>query len=63
MNTLQAVRDAQQMWERKFQNAGRERIVLNGGRRSGLVVLAKAVSGIFAGKSSRKAPVRLVGAH
>lgn len=63
MNTLEAVRDAQQMWERKFQSAGRERIVFNGGRRSGMAVLAKAVSGIFALKASRKAPVRLVGAH
>ncbi|MBN2389675.1 MAG: hypothetical protein JXR84_03055 [Anaerolineae bacterium] len=63
MNTLEAVRDAQQMWEWKFQNAGRERIVLNSGRRGGLATLAKAVSGIFAVKSSRKAPVRLVGAH
>ena len=32
MNTLQDVREAQQMWERKFQSAGRERIVLNCGK-------------------------------
>jgi hypothetical protein len=36
MNTLEAVRDAQQMWEWRFQNAGRERIVLSGGKRGGL---------------------------
>jgi hypothetical protein len=62
MNTLQAVRDVQQMWEWKFENAGRERIVLNCGKRGGLAALAKAVSGIFAIKPSQKMPVRLVGA-
>ena len=36
MNTLQNVREAQQMWERKFQNAGRERIQLNCGKRGSL---------------------------
>jgi hypothetical protein len=34
MNTLEAVQDAQQMWEWKFQNARRECIVLNDGKRS-----------------------------
>ncbi|MGC9395888.1 MAG: hypothetical protein ACP5J4_13670 [Anaerolineae bacterium] len=63
MNTLEAVRDAQQMWEWKFQNVGRERIVLNGGRHGVLAALAKAVRGIFAVKSSRKAPVRLAEVH
>jgi hypothetical protein len=62
MNTLEAVRGAQQMWEWKFQNAGRERIVLKGGWRDGLAALGKAVNGIFTVKSSQKTPVRRVGA-
>ena len=32
MNTLQDAREAQQMWEYKFKNAGREGIVLNCGK-------------------------------
>jgi hypothetical protein len=36
MFALQDTREAQQMWERKFNNAGREGIVLSDGKRKGL---------------------------
>ena len=37
MNTLQDVREAQQMWEYKFKNAGREGVVLRIGKPRGLL--------------------------
>ena len=39
MNTLQDVREAHQMWEYKFKNAGREGIVLNCGKSRSLAGL------------------------
>jgi hypothetical protein len=41
MNTLQDVREAQQMWEWKFNNAGREGIVLGEGKSGGILNLLR----------------------
>ena len=55
MNTLEAVRDAQQMWEWKFQNAGRERIALNDGKRD---VLSRVLGRIFHSATTKSAASR-----
>jgi hypothetical protein len=45
MNTLQDVREAQQMWEWKFKNAGRESIVLNCGKSGSIAGLLNRITG------------------
>ena len=55
MNTLEAVRDAQQMWERKFQNAGRERIVHSSGKQG---VLSGMLGRIFPSIAAKPAANR-----
>lgn len=45
MNALQDVREAQQMWERKSENAGRECIELNCGKRGSLSGLLGRIHG------------------
>jgi hypothetical protein len=52
MNNLQDVREAHQMWERKFENAGREGIVLDCGKSRSLISL---LGRIFRKKPSRSA--------
>jgi hypothetical protein len=42
MFALQDTREAQQMWERKFSNAGREGIVLSEGKTRGIFNLLRS---------------------
>ena len=58
MNTLEAVRDAQQMWEWKFQNAGRERIQLNCGKRGSLSGMLGRIFGGAAESTASRGSVR-----
>jgi hypothetical protein len=51
MNTLQDIREAQQMWEWKFSNAGREGIVLNCGKTWSIKSILNRIT------STLKAPV------
>ena len=43
MNTLQDVREAQQMWERNFKNADREGIVLSDGKPGSFINTLKSI--------------------
>ena len=43
MNTLQDAREAQQMWEHKFENADREGIVLNCGKPRSLATILSSI--------------------
>ena len=52
MNTLQDVREAHQMWEHKFKNAGREGIVLNCGKSRSLTSLLRRIFHRVAEKSA-----------
>ena len=52
MNTLRDVREANQMWEQKFQNAGRERIVLSSGKRGALRGMLGRIGHTAAAKSA-----------
>ena len=52
MNTLQDLREAQQMWEYKFQNAGREGIVLSDGKPRSLITVLQSIFHKIAAKLS-----------
>ena len=55
MNTLPDTREAHQMWEHKFKNAGREGIVLNGGKLRSLTSILSLITNKVAISSNLKA--------
>ena len=54
MNTLQDAREAQQMWERKFEHAGRERIVLSDGKQGALSTMVGRIFQNVTAKSASR---------